>query len=98
MPHVSTMKLPNTIIELNSLVAPRSDVVLMSKLIGQCSGLLLPTHELHRWQSLKNRDCSQANGAVSDLSAPIAIHLDLQKHAGAGDDKFKQERNQRQHQ
>ncbi|MHC2480305.1 hypothetical protein ACVIKP_002096 [Rhizobium leguminosarum] len=46
MPHVSTMKLPNTIIELNSLVAPRSDVVLMSKLIGQCSGLLLPTHEL----------------------------------------------------
>ncbi|ANP85036.1 hypothetical protein BA011_04315 [Rhizobium leguminosarum] len=30
MPHVSTMKLPNTIIELNSLVAPRSVVVLMS--------------------------------------------------------------------
>jgi hypothetical protein len=30
MPHVSTMKLPNTVIELNSLVAPRSVVVLMS--------------------------------------------------------------------
>ncbi|TCU25656.1 hypothetical protein EV130_105314 [Rhizobium azibense] len=30
MPHVSTMILPNTVIELNSLVTPRSVVVLMS--------------------------------------------------------------------
>jgi hypothetical protein len=55
MPHVSTMKLPNTIIELNSLVAPRSDVVLMSKLIGQCSGLLLPTHELQACRHISRR-------------------------------------------